>query len=179
MENMLGHGIFAADGENWYFQRKIGSRVFTTRAFKDIFETVFAENIDKLVSLLSDRASTGETIDMHDVFHRFFMDSFGQIAFGLDIGSLSMKDVPFATAFDRCQEAVTNRFLSPIARVEEVFKPIVKKSFQTVRDFGLKVIKDKQSGVLKGKEADLLSLFMAFRDDEGAPLTDEQLVDQV
>jgi cytochrome P450 len=70
---ILGDGIFAADGNHWKFQRKLGAKVFTTRAFKEIFETTFLDNIGVLVDLLRQNANQNLTIDMHDVLHRFFM----------------------------------------------------------------------------------------------------------
>jgi hypothetical protein len=37
---LLGHGIFVADGEKWYGQRKTFSRLFKSRVLKtDMFET--------------------------------------------------------------------------------------------------------------------------------------------
>ena len=47
---MFGNGIFATDGQNWVFQRKVAAKVFTTKAFKNIFETVFMDNISVLRS---------------------------------------------------------------------------------------------------------------------------------
>lgn len=179
MSVMFGKGIFAVDGKNWLFQRKVGAKVFTTKAFKNIFETVFMDNITTLRSLLAVKAGSMEQVDLHDIFHRFFMDSFGKIAFGLDLGSLSGKDVPFANAFDRSQSVLVYRFLSPFFKIEEFFKPQIEKDFKLVREFGLQVVRDRREGVVKGVEGDLISLFFKYKDDEGESLTDEQMVDQV
>ena len=177
--SILGDGIFAADGDNWKFQRKVGSKVFTTRAFKEIFETTFLDNIGLLVDLLRKSVQSNEMIDMHDVFHRFFMDSFGKIAFGLDLNSLAMNEVPFAKAFDKSQMAVMNRFLNPFQPLVELFTPDIHANFKLVRDFGLKVINDRKSGQIHGKSNDLMSLFMNYKDEDGRTLTESQLVDQV
>jgi cytochrome P450 len=72
---ILGDGIFTADGENWKFQRKLGAKVFTTRAFKEIFETTFLDNIGVLIDLLRKNANQNLKVDMHDILHRFFMVS--------------------------------------------------------------------------------------------------------
>ena len=118
-------------------------------------------------------------VDMHDLFHRFFMDSFGKIAFGAELGSLDMKDLPFTAAFDRSQSILMARFLDPLYRARELFFPQIRRDFKTVREFGLKVINDRWQGLVKGVDGDLISLFFKYKDDEGRSLNDDQMVDQV
>ena len=136
------------------------------------------DNIKKLIPLLASHAKEEKIIDMQDVFYRFFMDSFGKIAFGTDINSLSMKDVPFAQSFDRAQSVLKFRFLNPAFKWTELFNPEVSKDFETVHEFGMKIVKDRRMGV--GVQNDLISLFMNYKNtDDGSMLTDEQLVDHV
>jgi hypothetical protein len=52
------------------------------------------------------RAAAGSTqLDLHDLMYRFTLDSFGKIAFGVQLGCLSSSEakVPFAAAFDQAQ----------------------------------------------------------------------------
>lgn len=83
LADLFGHGIFAVDGPQWYMQRKTAAKVFTTRAFKNLFDTVFVEKITLLEEALDSFVQSGKKVDMHDLFHRYFLDSFAKIAFGV------------------------------------------------------------------------------------------------
>ncbi|KAI8895327.1 cytochrome P450 [Globomyces pollinis-pini] len=178
LTEMFGNGIFNADGAHWNFQRKVGAKVFTTRAFKNTFDTVFADNIEILLDSLNQSARDGTQVDLHDLFHRFFLDSFGKIAFGIDLQGLSMAEVPFAVSFDRSQKAMVERYFNPLWKISEIFNTSNSKDIKLVRDFGLSVINDRRNNP-KDTYNDLLALFMNYSDSDGNGLDDEVLVDQV
>lgn len=48
--------------------------------------------------------------DLQDLFFRLTMDSFGEIAYGMRLDSLTTADVPYAKAFDSVQRALLDRF---------------------------------------------------------------------
>jgi hypothetical protein len=68
-----------------------------------------------LVQRLRAAAEKGVAIDMQDMFFRFTMDSFSEIAFGEDLGCLTSEQPhPFSKAFDsgqsvRCAPAAVRR----------------------------------------------------------------------
>eukprot|EP00842_Homolaphlyctis_polyrhiza_P006290 jgi/Hompol1/6662/HPOL_001286-RA len=101
---LLGGGIFNADGESWFMQRKIASRIFTTNAFRRFTETVFTEEMNSLIEKLKG-LHDDEVVDLSDLFFRFTLDSFTVIGFGTHLGVMK-KDgkEPFAAAFDRAQQ---------------------------------------------------------------------------
>ncbi|KAJ3308867.1 Protein kinase alk2 [Boothiomyces sp. JEL0838] len=173
----LGHGIFNSDGQEWYMQRKLASKIFTARAFKSNIETVFSSNMQTFIKVLKEK--DGQAVDLHDMFHRFFMDSFGEIAFGIEIQSLTKDNVPFAQAFDRIQQATSQRFFNPFFSMTDRFiYPNFDADIKMIREFGLKVINDRRQEVNVARN-DLLSLFMNYKSEEGSPLTDDQLIDHV
>jgi cytochrome P450 len=177
MTDVFGSGIFNTDGAQWYRQRKLASRVFTTNTFKNTFNTVFAENITLLLDFIA--KNEGKRVDMHDMYHRFFLDSFAKIAFGVDLHSLT-ENVDFALAFDSSQRAVSARFFNPFWKVSELFRPSLRKDVRTVRSFGLQVVQQRRAEMEQGvKKPDLLQLFMEYKDEDGVGLSDDELVDQV
>ncbi|KAJ2999079.1 Protein kinase alk2 [Globomyces sp. JEL0801] len=175
---LFGNGIFNSDGKNWHFQRKVGSKIFTTNAFKKLFNTVFMDNIGSLLNILSSASLSNQPIDIHDIFHRFFLDSFGKIAFGVNLECLSMKEDPFATSFDRSQRALVQRFFNPLWKLSDYLNPIHTRDIAFVRDVGYKMIQQRKNSQ-KVYENDLLALFMNYRTEDGVELNDNQLVDQV
>jgi len=110
--DLLGDGIFNADGALWHSQRKTSSKMFTANKFKTHIWKVVHKNSDKVVSLL-EATNPGEVVDIFDVLNRFTLDSIGEIGFGADIRSLEKADSPFLQSFDRAQQILVFRFFIP------------------------------------------------------------------
>ena len=70
--DLLGNGIFNADGESWVMQRKTASQMFTANRFKNHIWRVVRQNCSKVVELLRVQ---GHDIDMFNVLNRFTLDS--------------------------------------------------------------------------------------------------------
>lgn len=103
LADLLGGGIFNADGASWRAQRKAASYEFAARSLRDlIVASLRAETGGRLVPLLRAAAADGRQLDLQDVFGRFTFDSICQIGFGIDPGCLrpELPLVPFAKAFD-------------------------------------------------------------------------------
>ena len=59
LEEILGTGIFNADGEQWKRHRKVASPQFSTRKIREFSNTVFRKDALHLVHLL-DRAMVAQ-----------------------------------------------------------------------------------------------------------------------
>jgi cytochrome P450 len=89
--------------------------------------------------------------------------------------------LPFVIAFDHAQRQISEMIINPVLSLRNrYFGGRYRNDVKTIREFGLDVIKERRSQANGNKDRkDLLSLFMEFTNNEGNPLTDEQLVDQV
>lgn len=154
-------------------QRKLAAKIFTVNQFKVMFETEFSSNISSFTGLLA--AKQGQIVDLQDFLHRYFMDSFAKIAFGIELGSLvSFEPIPFAIAFDRIQRILFRRFMNPIFKITESFDPSIKKDIVILRKFGMDIIKERRLSTTANN--DLLQLFIEYDDGN---LSDESLCDQI
>ncbi|KAF9359160.1 hypothetical protein BGX26_013013 [Mortierella sp. AD094] len=180
---VVGGGIFAADGEHWKWQRKLASHIFNVKAFRTYTSTVFVEEAQLVIDYLSTKADSGKVVDLQELFYKFTLDSFGEIAFGQSFGCLSKPAdaVPFAVAFDRLNAALSERLFVPTAVLKERWNGTygqVEKDTQTVNDFAYGVIRERRKNAHKNSERkDLMQLFMDTQDDQGNPLSDEMLKD--
>ncbi|CAK9026138.1 Cytochrome P450 86B1 [Durusdinium trenchii] len=113
LTQLLGDGIFNADGALWHMQRKTASRMFTAQRFKDHIWRVVEKNSIKVQSLLGNAADTQENVDVFRLMNRFTLDTIGEIGFGTDIGSLDDPSSPFLASFDHAQKASFYRFVLP------------------------------------------------------------------
>lgn len=106
--DLLGDGIFNADGQKWFDQRKIASKMFTKKAFEDHIWTVVRRNTQEVSEILGQ--ADGSSICMFNLLNRFTLDTIGAIGFSKDIGSLKDPSSPFLQSFDYAQSALIKRF---------------------------------------------------------------------
>ncbi|CAM6028187.1 unnamed protein product [Sphagnum balticum] len=115
LSNLLGDGIFVANGEKWKLQRKVASHEFTSNSLRNFMHgTVQAELNDRLIPLLAKICSVGASIDLQDLFMRFAFDSICKLGFGVDPACLdfSLPNVKFAQAFDMATSISAARILN-------------------------------------------------------------------
>ncbi|GAA5895285.1 uncharacterized protein JCM6883_001461 [Sporobolomyces salmoneus] len=192
LSGLLGDGIFVVDGKEWQAQRKATSKIFTANNFKGVISQSIDSNLNKLMTIIGRHADAGTTFDLSELFFRFTLASFSEMAFGSSFGALSTETdepVPFAKAFDYGQVVMNRRFTNPFWHVTEFFDGTKKKmdaANKVMDDFAFGVIKQREEmgrGNFVGsqkKEAadkDLLSLYMALRDENGQPMNRKALRD--
>ncbi|CAO3570767.1 unnamed protein product [Mortierella alpina] len=185
LEPLVGQGIFSADGEHWKWQRKLASNIFSVKAFRHYTSDVFCREGQAVIEYLNTVADTGRAVDMQQLFYCYTLDSFGEIAFGQSFGCLvdPEKEVAFAAAFDRLNNSLANRALTPTWRLRDWWTGNdikIKRDSKEVRDFALKIIQKRRSEEDDEgpRNKDLLQLFMDLN-NEGETLSDDMLIDSV
>ncbi|KAI8910214.1 cytochrome P450 [Gorgonomyces haynaldii] len=184
LEDVLGHGIFAIDGDAWKVIRKTTSNIFNTKSFKLFVEKVFVDEMVVFGQKLEGFAKAGQEFDLQDLFFRFTLDSFGLIGFGVDISSMRQNEskVPFAVAFDRLQTRAFYRFVNPFWKITEALFPGTKhQDLHTMNSFGNKLVKERREEPeeIRSQRSDLLTLFMNARNEHGKPYNDQELTEHV
>ncbi|KAG7382687.1 hypothetical protein PHYPSEUDO_004657 [Phytophthora pseudosyringae] len=112
--DVAGGGIVAVDGAKWQAQRKMLSRLFTMRAFRETIAQCVHDYTLVLGRSLQDSARTGVPVDFADVMHRFSFDVFTDISFGLQANSLERGEhTQFMEAMGKVVRNLELRFHSP------------------------------------------------------------------
>ncbi|KAI8146243.1 cytochrome P450 [Fennellomyces sp. T-0311] len=186
---LFGHGIFNANGERWKYQRKAASVIFNVMNFRDHFTDVFVQELRYMTKNIFDVAADNrQPVDFHDVMFKFTLDSFVLLGFGVELNGLQKKEkVPFAESFDAIQFNSSWRMVFPAWKLSETIGPLltpwkmhVKDHIKVVDTFAYEVIAKRKKEVSEGKEfKDLLSRFMATRDENGDLLDDKTLRDVI
>ena len=178
-QDVLGaHGIFVADGEVWRKQRKMASHIFSVGNFKSYVQETIQHDVGTLVSLMDDAQTRKTSIYLPDVFFRFTMSSFSQMAFSADLKCLPAKVEglkvrnEFADAFDYAQLVVDNRFVDIMPLFFEYFNTQgsrMRKAIKTLKSYCYRIIDLRLEAVRTGANVgavdskqgkDLLELFM-------------------
>ncbi|KAI8069987.1 cytochrome P450 [Gongronella butleri] len=186
--DLLGHGIFNANGENWRWQRKAASLIFNVKNFRDHFTEVFIKELELVYNIFDKAADAHRAVDFHDIMFKFTLDSFVLLGFGTNVNALTTEGkVPFAESFDELQMNSFDRFMNvmePVNRkFNEIFRPwlpTMAQHLKVIDGFAEDVIAKRREELAQGIEhKDLLSRFMSARNADGAELTDKQLRDTV
>lgn len=193
VRDLLGDGIFNADGDTWQRQRKTASIEFHSTKFRNLTTESLLELVhSRLLVVLEEAFQSSNTIDLQDVLLRLTFDNVCMIAFGVDPGCLrpGLKNIPFAKAFEDATEMTVLRFVMPTALWKAMryldigTERKLKRSIERVDEFAEEVIRTRKKelcgshGEEKKKErSDLLSIFMGLKDEEGRPFSNKFLRD--
>ncbi|KAI5005296.1 hypothetical protein ZWY2020_032539 [Hordeum vulgare] len=118
MFDVLGNGIFNADGDSWAFQRRKAHALLSDARFRAAVAASTARKLDDgLVPLLDGIAAGGAVVDLQDVFMRLTFDLTAMFIFGTDPGCLAadFPRVPFAAAMDEAEAVLFYRHVTPVA----------------------------------------------------------------
>ncbi|OEL24572.1 Cytochrome P450 86B1 [Dichanthelium oligosanthes] len=171
---LLGDGIFNADGGAWRAQRRAATTGMHSARFLEFSSgTIGALVRGKLVSLLESLSASGDAVDLQDVLLRFTFDNICAAAFGVDAGCLAegLPDVPFARVFERATELSLARFVTPpfVWKAKRLLgvgsERALVEAARAVREFAERTVAERRAelrktGTLAGR-CDLLSRLMS------------------
>lgn len=184
LQDLLGKGIFNADGDAWRLQRKAASHHFNSRSLRNFIVEVVEEATDRLLPILYSASESGRTLDLQDILQRFSFDTICRVAFGVDPLCLeaSLPVSELARAFDTAAKLSAERSSAPIQlvwKVKKMFKIGSEKRLSeavgVVHEFAMDIIRSRRIEISrygdtdsysKGqkREEDLLSRFMSLTD---------------
>lgn len=188
MGDLLGNGIFAADGDIWRHQRKLASHEFSTKVLRDFSTVVFRSNSAKLVKKVSEAAVDNQIIALQDLLMKSTLDSIFKVGFGFDLDTLSGLDKTsnqFRTAFDDSNSLIFSRYVDVLWKVKRYFnigsEAALKKNMKVIDNFVYELIEHKRkqlkNGKLNGDKDDILSRFLIESEKNPTNLSDEYLRD--
>ncbi|XP_030485387.2 cytochrome P450 704C1 [Cannabis sativa] len=185
LKDLLGDGIFSVDGEKWRQQRKISSHEFSTKVLRDFSSVIFKKNASKLAKILSEVATTNQTIDIQDMSMKAILDSIFQVAFGLELDTMcgsSEEGKNFSVAFDDASAITLFRYVDIFWKIKKFLnigaEASMKKTIKIINDFVFKIIRKKielmESSKDKSlmKREDILSRFLQVTENDPIYLRD-------
>mmetsp|Transcript_11092 Transcript_11092/g.20772 ORF Transcript_11092/g.20772 Transcript_11092/m.20772 type:complete len:495 (+) Transcript_11092:72-1556(+) len=174
--DLLGDGIFNADGDMWYHQRKISSKMFTAKQFENHIWAVVETNTSKFVNILDE---TKGTIDTFNLMNRFTLDTIGQIGFSKNIGSLENPSSPFLKSFDRAQQLLILRFwVNPAWKIMRIFglgwEPELKKHLAQLDCYARGIVRELRQKVTQGDDNSFVGLFYKSEWNKGGDVAQQE-----
>ncbi|XBI07241.1 hypothetical protein VPH35_135171 [Triticum aestivum] len=176
--DVLGNGIFNADGESWQRQRAKSQLLMAGPRFRSLSARCSRDKVEKsLLPFLSHAADIGARCDLHDVFLRLTFDMTCNLVFGVDPGCLQigLPVVPFARAMGDVLATVLLRHIIPPACWRLMYRyelgPEKKMAVarRTIDQFAADMIAKRKSdhklcGESVSESSDMLSSFISNGD---------------
>ncbi|KAL5231982.1 hypothetical protein ABZP36_030758 [Zizania latifolia] len=180
MSDLIGDGLFAADGRLWSLQRKVASYAFSSRSLRRFSDDVLTVHLRRrLLPFLDAAAASGEAIDLQDALRRFSFDTICHIAFGVESSTLLETEDPrheaLFAAFDAAVEISFMRALAPFTFVRKLTRLLnvgksrrLREAVDVIDDYAMSVVESKACprNVREDGDQDLLSRFKAAMDEE-------------
>ncbi|KAL2337431.1 hypothetical protein Fmac_011877 [Flemingia macrophylla] len=185
LKDLLGDGIFTVDGEKWREQRKISSHEFSTKMLRDFSILIFRKNAAKLANIVSEAATSNDTLEIQDLLMKSTMDSIFQVAFGTELDSLcgsSQEEKIFADAFDTSSALTLYRYVDVFWKIKKFLnigsEAKLRKTTKILNEFVFKLINTRiqqmqisQEGSAS-KRGDILSRFLQVKGYDSTYLRD-------
>eukprot|EP00929_Paragymnodinium_shiwhaense_P027106 TRINITY_DN15987_c1_g2_i2.p1 TRINITY_DN15987_c1_g2~~TRINITY_DN15987_c1_g2_i2.p1 ORF type:complete len:499 (+),score=87.69 TRINITY_DN15987_c1_g2_i2:116-1612(+) len=182
LDDLLGGGIFNADGDLWHSQRKTASRMFNESTFKHHIWKVIDRNCSKVIDILK-ATPTGETIRLFNLMNRFTLDTIGAIGFAKNLGTLEHPESPFLASFDRAQQLCFLRFVKPTWWINRLLglgeEREAAQHFKTLTNYADLVVADLKSGLEGDKGDSFVGLFLKDAKRNGETIGDIFMRDMV
>ncbi len=173
----LGNGLLVNDGESWKKQRKLAQPAFNKKRLEGMVDVMVDEGVkfcdsleqyrnkDERVNLLSKMMEITSTIALKTL-----------LGGALDGEHASVEEnITFA------QQHIISRIRKPAYKFLSYFNGKHKEFNQKIHEFDdliLNVINDRRNSA-DPPDSDLLSMLMSARDEDGEPMSDKQLRDEV
>ncbi|CAA7391741.1 unnamed protein product [Spirodela intermedia] len=189
LEDLLGDGIFAVDGDQWRHQRKLASFEFSTRNLRDYSSNTFKRHAARLAQLISEAASSNQPVDIQDLFMKSTMDSIFKIGFGVDLDTLlgtNEEGARLSKALDDSSELMIWRYADVLWKIKRALnvgtEATLRRNIRVIDDFVYKIIDQKieqlsRERVDSMRKDDLLSRFLEEREKEPEKISRKYLRD--
>ncbi|CAL9764468.1 unnamed protein product [Musa acuminata subsp. burmannicoides] len=166
--DLLGCGIFSADGELWHTQRKLASHEFSTRSLCDfVVNALEFETGERLLPILSSACAHRGVVDMQELLRRFAFDTICKVSLGTDPGFLdaSLPESPLADAFDVASAISAKRGAAPVFAVWKAKRALglgsegqLRAAVKLIHASVMEIIRTRKTEIKKGTQHnDLLS----------------------
>ncbi|KAJ9679153.1 hypothetical protein PVL29_021164 [Vitis rotundifolia] len=171
LEDFLGDGIFAVDGDLWRQQRKLSCYEFSTKMLKDFSSGIFRSNAAKLAGGL---------------FMKSMLDSVFKVVLGVELDSIcgtNQESTKFSNSLDESSELTFYHYVDLFWKAKRFLnvgsEAKLRNSIKVVDQYVNKVIQSKIEEIHKlqevsvpMKKGDVLSRFLELRKTDPKYLKD-------
>lgn len=175
LQNVLGNGLVTSEGDFWKRQRKLIAPAFHHQSIK--------QYADQMVAYGQDMVNTwqgGEVRDVHQEMMTLTQRIIMKVLFDVDV-------INNAGEASKAFDAMMHAMGSEMKGIEAVLPKFVPTSSRTQMLEGVEYINGLLLDIIGKRRAegsnssrhDLLTMLMEARDDDGQPMSTQQLLDEI
>ncbi|ELZ88232.1 unspecific monooxygenase (cytochrome P450) [Haloferax elongans ATCC BAA-1513] len=173
---VLGEGLLTSEGEFWRQQRHLMQPAFLPQMLERYSE-IMVEYTERMLSSWED----GETRDIHEDMMSLTVEIAAKTLFDVDIRE---EESAVGEALETVMDYSSVSMRRPVDVPQWVPTPLNRRYKQALEDLTEvvgRIIEDRRNGdgELDPESNDIVSLLLTFRDDDGNPLPDEQIRDEL
>ncbi len=173
---IFGNGLLTSEGEFWLRQRRLAAPAFHPDRIA-AYADVMAAYADRQADAWADGDGDGEPRDVHKDMMRVTMEIVSKTLFDVEVE----EDVEaIGRSFDLVIREIAKRFRRPIKIADWIPLPgnlRYRRGVALLDRLVARVLAERRAR--PGDRGDLLSMLMAARDDDGKPMSDRQLRDEL
>jgi cytochrome P450 len=169
---IFGNGLLTSEGDFWLRQRRLAAPAFHPDRIA-AYAGVMASYTERLICGWRD----GQVRDVHKDMMRLTMEIVSKTLFDAEVGQ-DVDDI--GRSFDRIIEEIARRFRRPVRIPDVIPTPgnfRYRKGVALLDRIVARVLAERRAR--PGDRGDLLSMLLAARDDDGRPMSDRQLRDEL
>lgn len=173
MRTILGNGLVISEGDFWKRQRKLAAPAFHHQSIKRYADQMVAYTQDMLATWHADQGT-----DIHQEMMTLTQRIIMKVLFDVDV--LNNADQA-SKAFDAMMQAIG----AEISSIEAILPPLIPTPTRRKMIEGVKYIDGVLLDIIEARKNDtnpkhdLLTMLMEARDDDGQPMSTEQLLDEI
>ncbi|MCW7539636.1 cytochrome P450 [Aquabacterium sp. A7-Y] len=187
MDEIGIQGVFTAEGETWRRQRRIVMSAFDPAHLRRFFPSLLRVT-DRLRQRWIDAARHGEVLNLQRTLMRYTVDVTAGLAFGVEMNTIQKEHSELHSHLDKVFPMVFRRANSPLPYWRwltwlpsvRAFDVHVRAVHRVVGELIAAAQTRLEAEPRRCSEpADLLEALLAARDDEGRPLTEQEVAGNV
>jgi cytochrome P450 len=171
MHRLFGNGLLTNEGESWRKQRKLAQPAFSAASMEG-----HSAIVTRRAAEAFDGYTEGQRLDVHESMKHLMMTIIAESLFGADVAEK-------AAAIGLALEATMDQYAARrgLARFAPDWVPLAHTrryvaGVETLEKFVNAVSSSRKRDA--GRPADLMSMLLAARDEDGQPMSDTQLRDE-
>ncbi|XP_068730892.1 cholesterol 24-hydroxylase-like [Montipora capricornis] len=178
----IGKGLVTElDHDVWQKHRSLINPAFHRRYLMNLM-AAFNSSCDLFLNRLDEMADGKTVVNMAEEFSRVTTHVIGKVAFNVDLDVINNANSPFPAELTESLKGVQESLIRPLWPLELSSYPIRKrlsKGSKFIRDYGKKVIQERQEAISRGEDtpSDILDHILRVAEADST-LTLEYLVDE-
>lgn len=172
LTGIFGNGLLTSDGDFWLRQRRLASPAFHRQRI-----AAYADQMVQFTHRMLDGWRHGGVLDLHQEMMHLTLNVVARCLFGTDTSAEAAR---IGHALDAVMSLLNNQGLIKLAQSMLRIRTREHRAF----DAGIKMLDEVVYGIIHVRKnsdddrGDLLSMFLAARDEDGSRMSDQQLHDE-